>query len=119
MAYDDGATDWTTADPGAVPPGRIPRYGLLPALVESLGGEFLRSRDLADLEGADVLIVLPPGSASAPPMPSETQSQIWRYVFTGGRLIVAGVPETNLGVEENAQNALLAGDRDVFPRRHG
>ena len=48
-----------------MPPGRLPRYGLLPALVESLGGEFIRSRDLADadLQGADVLIVLPPRSA--------------------------------------------------------
>ena len=61
VAYDDGATDWTTADPGTVPPGRLPRYGLLPALVASLGGEFIRSRDLADadLQSADVLIVLP------------------------------------------------------------
>ena len=66
VAYDDGTTDWSTTDPGAVPPGRLPRYGLLPALVESLGGEFIRSRDLADadLQAADVLIVLPPRSAA-------------------------------------------------------
>ena len=107
MVYDDGATDWTTADPGTVPPGRVPRYGLLPALVESLGGEFIRSRDLADLEGADVLIVLPPGSAAWPPIPNEIQSRIWQYVSGGGRMIVAGEPETNLGVDENVLNDLL------------
>ena len=40
-------------------------YGLLPALVESLGGKFIRSRNLADavLQEADVLIVLPPRTA--------------------------------------------------------
>ncbi len=41
VAYDDGTTDWSTADPGTVPPGQSPRYGLLPALVESLGGQFI------------------------------------------------------------------------------
>ena len=51
-------------------------YGLLPALVESLGGEFIRSRGLADadLQKADVLIVLPPRTADSrqrktPPFP--------------------------------------------------
>ena len=66
VAYDDGTIDWSTVDPGLVPPGRVPRYGLLPALVESLGGQFIRSRDLADadLRSADVLIVLPPRPAA-------------------------------------------------------
>ncbi|MGO9108557.1 MAG: hypothetical protein ACLP9L_04925 [Thermoguttaceae bacterium] len=114
VAYDDGATDWTTADPGAVPPGVLPRYGLLPVLVQSLGGEFIRSRDLADadLQGADVLIVLPPGSAAnaaavKASIPSDIRDQIGKYVSAGGRLIVAGEPETNLGVKDNVLNSLL------------
>ena len=93
----------------------MPRYGLLPALVESLGGEFIRSRDLADddLRGADVLIVLPPRvgsarSAAKASIPDEIRDRIWAYVAAGGRLIVAGEPETSLGVEENVLNALLA-----------
>ena len=105
VAYDDGATDWSTTDPGTVPPGRLPRYGLLPALVESLGGEFIRSRDLADadLQGADVLIVLPPRSADSwrrttRSIPDDIRKRIWRYVSAGGRMIVAGEPETSLGV---------------------
>ena len=117
VAYDDGTIDWSTTDPGTVPPGRLPRYGLLPALVESLGGEFLRSRDLADLHDADVLIVVPPRSAvrlaaaraaTAESIPDDIQSRICRYVFIGGRMIVAGEPETRLGVKENVLNALLA-----------
>ncbi len=105
VAYDDGATDWGIADPGDVPPGKRPRYGLLPALVESLGGELIRSRDLAatDLSAADVLIVLPSRAAIA----DDLQSRIWRYVAAGGRMIVAGDPETTLGVQEDVLNALL------------
>jgi hypothetical protein len=112
VAYDDGSTDWSTADTGSVPPGSIPRYGLLPALVASLGGEFIRSRELtdADLQAADVLVVLPPRGAanSAPPgMPEELRNRIWRYVEGGGRLIVAGDPETSLGIIANSLNPLL------------
>jgi len=113
VAYDDGATDWSLTDPGTVPPGRLPRYGLLPVLVEGLGGKFIRSRDLADADllGADILIVLPPRSAAnaatKASIPSEIRNQIWRYVAAGGRMIVAGEPETNLGVDENVLNALL------------
>jgi len=109
VAYDDGATDWSLTDPGTVSPGRLPRYGLLPALIESLGGKFIRSRDLADadLQGADVLIVLPPRSTAKAAIPSEMQNQIWKYVTAGGRMLVAGEPETSLGVEENVLNTLL------------
>jgi hypothetical protein len=113
VAYDDGTIDWSTTDAGAAPPGRLPGYGLLPALVESLGGEFRRSRDLADLRPTDLLIVLPPqasaGAASPKPsMPDDLRDQVWAYVSAGGRMIVAGEPETNLEIEENVQNALLA-----------
>jgi hypothetical protein len=116
VAYDDGATDWSTADPGTVPPGNMPRYGLLKALVESLGGDFIHPRDLteADLRAADVLIVLPPKSAAsatatvAPPaMPEDLRDRIWRYVADGGRLIVAADPETALRTSENSLNELL------------
>ncbi len=110
VAYDDGATDWTSSDTGM-----SPQYGLLPALVESLGGEFVRSRDLADsvLQNADVLIVLPPRAAAnaaveEAPIPDDVRNQIWRYVRAGGRMIVAGEPETSLNGEENVLNAFLA-----------
>jgi hypothetical protein len=123
VAYDDGTIDWSSTDPGGVPAGRLPRYQLLPALVKSLGGQFIRSRDLADadLQAADVLLVLPPrstagaiaaGSAAASAaaktsIPSEVCKRIWSYVSSGGRLIVAGEPETNLGEAENVLNAVL------------
>ncbi len=113
VAYDDGATDWSAADPGAVPPGHSPRYGLLPMLVQSLGGQFIRSRDLADaaLQDADLLLVLPSRSAAdaaaLASIPDDVSERITRYVSAGGRLIVAGEPETSPGVRENALNALL------------
>ena len=113
VAYDDGTTDWGTTDPGSVPSGRLPRFGLLPALVESLGGQFVRSRRLADadLHGADVLIVLPSQSSdkmARPSLAGDIGNQVWRYVSGGGHLIVAGDLETNGGVEENVLNPLLA-----------
>jgi hypothetical protein len=113
VAYDDGFTDWTTSDPGAVPPGSLPRYGLLPVLVQSLGGDFIRSRELteADLGAADVLVIVPSKAsarAASPGLSEELRKRIWRYVADGGRLIVGGDPETSLGIEENSMNALLA-----------
>ena len=65
VAYDDGSLDWTVVDPGNVAPGLSQRYGLLPALVASLGGQFVVSKDLraGDLREADVLVVLPPGAS--------------------------------------------------------
>jgi hypothetical protein len=114
VAYDDGTIDWTTSDPGNSPPGLSPRYGLLPALVASLGGEFVVSKDLneSDLRDATVLIVLPPGTPSKPgtttsEMSDDVRQKVWNFVQSGGGLIVAGEPETRLGVGDNALNALL------------
>jgi len=110
VAYDGSTTD-SDAETAS-------RYGLLSALVEGLGGKFVRSRDLADtvLENADVLIVLPPPSSAnsaaasvlaQKPAAQDIQNRIWSYVFAGGRMLVAGKPETGLGVDENVLNALL------------
>ena len=116
VAYDDGATDWTTDDPGLVPAGRVPRFGLLPALVESLGGQFVFSRQLsdADLQSADVLIVLPPGTTAADPLrklptgfDEQVRERVWNYVSHGGRLIVAGDPQTKPATGESVLNVLL------------
>ena len=112
VAYDNGSLDWTTTDPGNVAPGLAQRYGLLPALVASLGGEFAVSKDLGagDLRDADVLVVLPPGASSKPggEMPYEIRQTIWAFVKVGGGLIVAGEPDTRTGAGDNALNELLA-----------
>ncbi len=111
VAYDDGSLDWSTANSGNVPAGLAPRYGLLPALVASLGGQFAVSKNLTagDLGDADVLIVLPPGTSPSPrnEMPAETRERIWSFVKSGGRLIVAGEPATRPSAADNALNELL------------
>jgi hypothetical protein len=114
VAYDDGTIDWTTTDPGNVPPGNAPRYGLLPALVSSLGGEFVVSKDLnpSDLRDANALIILPPGTPAKPgaatsEMSPEIRQRIWSFVRSGGGLIVASEPETHVAVGDNAFNTLL------------
>jgi len=110
VAYEDGAM--------ASDAGVAPRFGLLSALVQSLDGKFICSRDLADavLENTDVLIILPPRSAAnsaasvalaKTPIPDEIRKRIWSYVVAGGRMLVAGEPETGLGVDENVLNAVL------------
>jgi hypothetical protein len=113
VAYDGGSINWTAGDPGMVAPGSLPSYGLLPAMVESLGGNFIRSRDLteADLQAADVLIIVPPRAstkaAARAAIPEDLRARIWRFVADGGRLIVGGDPETSPGVDENSLNPLL------------
>ncbi len=61
-------------------------YGMLPALVESLGGKLTTSSELsvADLESADLLLVLQPDAS----LSSEQQQRIWQYVREGGSLLV-------------------------------
>jgi hypothetical protein len=108
VAYDDGKIDWTTSDPSTAAPGLAPRYGLLPALVASLGGEFVVSKDLSegDLRDASVLIVLPHGSAGAQ-ISDDMRQRVWNFVRSGGGLIVAGEPENHLAAGDNVLNALL------------
>ena len=40
-------------------------------------------------------------------LPDDIRKRVWQYVASGGRLIVAGDPETNPTAEENVLNALL------------
>ncbi len=140
VAYDDGTLDWTTADPGNVAPGLVPRYGLLPALVTSLGGEFVVSKDLheGDLRDADVLIVLPPGKPSDVSAEiSDTVTSMPAKIGTVSRRNARGSPPENLGLRQCGRQARCGGrageprrhrrqcaeraaeaDRDVVPRRH-
>jgi hypothetical protein len=66
---------------------------MLPVLVESLGGSFVRSNDLsqADLAGADVLVVLPPSR----PWPNDRLQRAWEFVRHGGSLLVVAEPWTH------------------------
>lgn len=65
-------------------------FGMLPSLVESLGGQMRLSQELSeqDLKDADVLLLLHPGG----PMPEPTRNRIWDYVRQGGSLLLVAEP---------------------------
>jgi hypothetical protein len=61
--------------------------GMLPRLIESLGGKFVVSHDLAekDLAQADVLLLVHPNREWTP----ELRDRVWNYVRQGGSLLLA------------------------------
>jgi hypothetical protein len=117
VAYDAGGLDWGL-DEGRFASNTAEAFGLLPPLVESLGGRLIRSPELAerDLAEADVLLLLPP--AAAPPA---LQARIWQFVQRGGALLVAAGEENRRLMRESPLDRLLAatgiglGGRVVVP----
>lgn len=87
VAWQRGYLDWRIPDHERYGPQGAGMYGLLPRLVESLGGRFLVSRELAeaDLRQADVLLLIHPVA----PWTGEQRRRVERYVRDGGSLLVA------------------------------
>ncbi|MDY0164945.1 MAG: hypothetical protein RBS80_00290 [Thermoguttaceae bacterium] len=90
VAYEEGYLDWlkpTHDNPSFLADGS---FGLLPVLVESLGGTFVRSAELsaADLQRADVVVLLHPDQ----PWQPEQLDRLWDYVRGGGSLLLAAEP---------------------------
>jgi hypothetical protein len=80
-------------------------YGMLPALVESLGGKFVRSKDFSanDLDKADVLVVIHPDAR----WPQDVLDRVWGHVRGGGSLLVAAEPAVCEGTSSSSFNELL------------
>jgi len=80
-------------------------YGMLPVLVESLGGRFVKSKDLSeqDLADADVLLLIHPDR----PWPPETLQRIWDYVRRGGSLLLFADPAVRLRESHSSFNDVL------------
>lgn len=87
VAYEKGFLDWRKPEHDSQIDGY---YGMLPVFVESLGGKFATSKDLAekDLAAADVLVLLHPNQ----PWPKETLDRVWSYVRRGGSLLLVADP---------------------------
>ncbi len=105
VAYEEGLFDWarpTHEDP-EVPAGAS--AGMLPVLVESLGGTFVRSAELSahDLDRADVVLLLHPDR----PWPPERLERLWNYVRGGGSLLVAAEPRVALRGSVSSFDAVL------------
>lgn len=106
VAYEQGFLNWNKPEHNTYGAESAGLYGMLPALVEDLGGKFVRSPDLsaADVSQADVLLVIHPNQ----PWSDELRERVWRYVADGGTLLLAA--ETTLKQEGKASsfNELLA-----------
>ncbi len=87
VAYEQGYLDWLKPEHDGESSGT---YGMLPALVKSLGGRFVASDELSeqDLAQADVLLLLHPNR----PWPADRLERVWRFVRNGGSLLLAAGP---------------------------
>ncbi len=92
VAYDQGRLDWFKPQYDSPVNGR---FGMLPSFVESLGGEFQQSKDLAeaDLAKADLLLLIEPDR----PWPVKTLDRLWDYVRRGGSLLLVAEPAIHAG----------------------
>jgi hypothetical protein len=79
-----GQLDWRRPQHDSYGQQSAGMFGMLPVLVDSLGGQLQRSSNLAleDLAAADVLVLLHPRT----PLPAEQSQRIWQYVRQGGSL---------------------------------
>jgi hypothetical protein len=93
VAFDAEGIDWSKPAHGRFGRAAGSGFGMLPVLVESLGGRFVRSNDLSqtDLAAADVLVVLPPSR----PWPDDRLQRAWDFVRNGGSLLVVAEPWTH------------------------
>ena len=100
VAYEHGYVDWLKPVHDRYGQLSAGTYGMLPAFVRSLGGEFVRSPELSqeDLAGADVLMLIHPDR----PWPRERLQRIWDFVEGGGSLLL--VAETSIRHEDRASS---------------
>jgi len=105
VAGGQGNLDWGRPQHDVYGQHSVGTFGMLPLFVESLGGEFRVSADLAaeDLAAADVLLLLRPTG----PMPADQQERIWEFVRQGGSLLVAAEPFVRVGNVMSAFNDVL------------
>lgn len=90
VVYEEGYLNWIKPVFGRYGQDSAGAYGMLPSLVESLGGELVRSNALseADLSEADVVLLLHPVT----PWPEDLHQRVWEYVRRGGSLLVVAEP---------------------------
>ena len=105
VAHEHGYLDWLKPRHGSYGRASAGMYGMLPTLVESLGGEFARSEDLAagDLADADILLLIHPNR----PWPSEQLDRVWDFVRQGGSLLVAAEPAMYTADRQSSFNQIL------------
>ena len=104
VAYADGDV-WTLPEHGELELIAADGYGMLASFVASLDGEFAVAESLsgADLEDADVLVMLDP----ARPLPEATLARVHDFVRGGGSLLLLAGPAAESGHDRAAVDAVL------------
>lgn len=88
VAHAQGYLNWQKPEPDRYGRSAAGLYGMLPDLVQALGGEMALSTELSseELAEADVLVLLHPVAGWPEPM----RKRVWQYVEAGGSLLVVG-----------------------------
>ena len=105
VALEHGYLDWVKPRHDSYGRASAGMYGILPTLVESLGGEFARSEDLSagDLADADILLLIHPNRPWSP----EQLDRVWAFVRGGGSLLVAAEPAMYAQDRQSSFNQVL------------
>jgi len=100
-----GRLDWQRPQYGRYGRQAAGMFGMLPDLVQSLGGDFhvTASWNEAALSNADAVVLLHPTSE----LTAEESRRILDYVRRGGSLLVVAEPQIRVGDEVSAHNRLL------------
>ena len=103
--YEKGFLNWLKPEHGKY--GRLASgmYGMLPAYIESMGGNYLISKELSeqDLSNADAIVLLFPDE----PWADGQLKRIWDFVRKGGSLLVMGEHTTVDNTGKNRFNEVL------------
>lgn len=108
VAYERGRLNWDKPAVDRFGRDAAGLYGMLPTLVKSLGGEFVRSTELSanDLDGADVLLLIHPTDRWVEH--ADRFERIWDFVRSGGSLLVVAEPRTAEDGPSASFNELLS-----------
>ena len=105
VAYEHGYLDWEKPKFDRYGEESAGMYGMLPALVSSMGGQFVTTPNLAPsaLDGAHVLLLIHPTQRWS----AEERRRVWDYVRGGGSLLVVAEPRVPEDGQASSINELL------------
>lgn len=107
LANGQGRVDWRQPVHDRYGRQSAGMFGMLPKLVQSLGGELrvVQQWDEEELSIADAVVLLHPTNE----LPAACREQILAYVRRGGRLLVVAEPHLRQGDAVSEHNEVLAG----------
>jgi hypothetical protein len=111
VANEEGFLNWLKPEQGQYGRLAIGMYGMAKEYFESMGAEFIRSKELsdADLAGADLLLMIYPND----PWKEGQLERIREYVKNGGALLILGEHTTKSKGEKDSEGKITYGESRV------